>query len=62
MSDYDQIEKIFTGSWKYDRDENTEAFMEAMGNTNFLLIDFYVSTKPSNQSQDHLANDMVGVS
>lgn len=27
MSDYDQIEKIFNGSWKHDRDENMEAFM-----------------------------------
>ena len=29
--DYDQIEKIFNGSWKYDRDENLEAFMVAFG-------------------------------
>ena len=31
MSAYDQIEKLFTGSWKYDRDENVDAFMVAMG-------------------------------
>ena len=34
MSDYDKIEKIFTGSWKYDREENMAAFMEAMGKSN----------------------------
>ena len=38
MSAYDQIEKIFTGSWKYDRDENVDAFMAAMGKTKLFII------------------------
>ena len=31
--DYDELEKIFTGSWKYDRDENLEEFFSAVGKT-----------------------------
>ena len=35
--DYDEIEKIFNGTWKYDRDENIETFMKADGkNIDFL--------------------------
>ena len=29
--EYDQLEKIFNGSWKFDRDENREAWMDAAG-------------------------------
>lgn len=29
--DYDQVEKLFCGTWKVVRDENTEEFMIAAG-------------------------------
>ena len=29
--EYDQLEKIFNGSWKFDRDENRKAWMDAAG-------------------------------
>ena len=44
MSDYDQIEKIFNGSWKYDRDENLEAFMTAMGENFLSSVDNHILT------------------
>jgi len=30
MSGYDEFEKIFGGSWLYDRDEKLEEFMDSM--------------------------------
>ena len=44
MSDYDKIEKIFTGSWKYDREENMTAFMEAMGKTKYSIFKLRASS------------------
>ena len=29
--DYDELEKMLAGHWKFDRDENLEAFLEAAG-------------------------------
>ena len=31
--DYDQIENIFNGSWKKDREENVKEFLAATGKT-----------------------------
>ena len=53
MSDYDQIEKIFNGSWKYDRDENVEAFMAAVGETNFIKCEF-ISFRKKIRSNENL--------
>ena len=29
--DYDEVEKLFAGTWKCDRDENLDEFMTAAG-------------------------------
>ena len=35
--DYDEIEKIFNGTWNYDRDENVEEFAKADGRDKHFL-------------------------
>ena len=35
--DYDEIEKIFNGTWNYDRDENVEEFAKADGRDKHYL-------------------------
>ena len=51
MSDqeYEDIEKIFGGSWRVDRDENLEDFMTAAGNRVFfpcVLLQILLSCQP----------------
>ena len=36
--DYDQLEKVFNGSWKSERDENMEDFLAASGKKLTLIL------------------------
>ena len=54
MSDqeYEDIEKIFGGSWRVDRDENLEDFMTAAGNRVFLCPSTDTTVMPAKSDRD----------
>ena len=60
-SQYDELEKLFTGTWHTDRDENMEAFVDAAGSFYHCFRRYIYILDSYNVSLHHILIQALGI-